>query len=63
MRFQPIIRKTRGKSDMDVLEELLDALNKTLEPSRSFLSRANNIGPDTALYPAKEAVNMLPKAT
>ncbi len=27
MRFQPIIRKTRGKSDMEVLEDLLDKLN------------------------------------
>jgi hypothetical protein len=48
---------------MDVLGDLLDALNKMLEPSRSFLSRANNIGQDTALDPQKEAVNMLPQAT
>jgi hypothetical protein len=47
MRFQPIIRKTRGKSDME----------------RSFLSRANNIGQYTALDLQKEAVNMLPQAT
>lgn len=63
MWYEPIISKRRGKSAMDVLEELLDALNKTLEPSRSFLSGANNIGPDTAVDPQKEAVNTLPKAT
>ena len=27
MRYQPVIRQTRGKSDMGVLEELLDKLN------------------------------------
>ncbi len=27
MRYQPVIRQTRGKSDMEVLEDLLDKLN------------------------------------
>ncbi len=43
MRYQPVIRKTEGKSDMEVLEELLDNLTKTLEPSRSLQKKLQEI--------------------
>jgi len=39
MRYQPVIRQTRGKSDMEVLQDVLDSLNaldnlmSTLGPS------------------------------